>query len=52
MPNLNAESKLITPWQAFFYVVFGCFFAVWYWDVDFWYHAGNFKATVLHVLGQ
>lgn len=34
MPNLNAESKLITPGQALFFVILGCFFYCWYYDVN------------------
>jgi hypothetical protein len=49
MPNLNQESKLITPSQALFFVVLGSIFAIWYWDVDLEYHLGNIRETIHHV---
>ena len=46
MPNLNAESKLITPGQALGFIIFGSIFAIWYFDVDIWYHLDNIRSTV------
>lgn len=51
MPNLNAESKLITPSQALFFMILGVVFAIWYWDIDVVYHLGNIRDTVHYVTG-
>jgi hypothetical protein len=49
MPNLNQESKLITPSQALFFICLGSVFAVWYYDVDVVYHLGNIRETIHYV---
>lgn len=51
MPNLNAESKLITPGQALFFAILAACWAVWYYDLNVIEQLENLRDAIHHVTG-